>query len=278
MSAPLRLTVVMCRRTAVGSVVGSLVGSAAAVGLIGGQLTLARRRIPRACTLPPVTDGTAWVAPGADRRRRALRVAFLGDSMAAGYGVDSPAQTLGAQVAMRLSAATRRTVAVRNVAAVGARSRDLRGQLERLDGKPELAVIVVGANDVTHHCLRADAVRHLALVVHRLLASGTAVVVATCPDVGTLPTLVEPLRSLARHRARQLAAAQAVAARRAGGRVVALADLGPSFLRKPDMFGPDRFHPSAAGYALAAELVAGAALGALDPPPATPAAPPARAA
>src|SRR5690348_5895073 len=100
MGAPLRIAAAVCRHT----VVGSLVGSAAAVGLIGGQFTLAKRRIPRAGTLPPVTDGTAWVAPGTDRRRRVLRVAFLGDSMAAGYGVDSPAQTFAAQLAIRLSA------------------------------------------------------------------------------------------------------------------------------------------------------------------------------
>ena len=271
MSAPLRIAAAVCRH----GVVGSLLGSAAAVGLLGGQLTLAKRRIPRACMLPPVTDGSTWVAPVADRRRRAVRVAFLGDSMAAGYGVDSPAQTFAAQQAIRLSAATRRTVAVRNVATVGARSRDLRRQLDRLDGQADLAVIVVGANDVTHQCSRQEAVRHLALVVHRLLASGTPVVVATCPDVGTVPTLAEPLRSLARLRARQLATAQAVVAHRAGGRPVALAEIGPSFLREPDMFGPDRFHPSAAGYALAADLVLGAALDALVP---TPTAPPAHAA
>jgi lysophospholipase L1-like esterase len=134
-----------------------------------------------------------------------------------------------------------------------------------LDGRIDLAVIVVGANDVTHRSSRSEAVRHLALVVHRLQAGGATVVVGTCPDVSTVPTLAEPLRSLARFRARQLAAAQEVVVQRAGGHPVALAELGPSFLRVPDMFGPDRFHPSAAGYRLAAELVAGAAVGALAP-------------
>jgi lysophospholipase L1-like esterase len=263
MSAPLRVAAAVCRH----GMVGSLVGSAAAVGLLGGQLTLVKRRIPRACSLPPATDDTIWIAPGTDRRRRTLRVALVGDSMAAGYGVEAPEQTLAAQLAMRLSAAAHRAVHVRNVARVGARSRDLRSQLQALDGprRPDLAVIVIGANDVTHRSSRHEAVRHLVLAVHRLRASGTAVVVATCPDIGTIPTLAEPLRTLARVRARQLAEAQAVAVRRAGGQTVALADLGPSFLREPDMFGPDRFHPSAAGYGLVADLALGASLAAVDP-------------
>jgi lysophospholipase L1-like esterase len=187
--------------------------------------------------------------------------------MAAGYGVEHADQTLPAQLAMRLSAATRRPVHVRNVARVGARSRDLRVQLRALDGprRPDLAVIVVGANDVTHRSSHQDAVRHLVFAVHRLRASGTAVVVATCPDIGTIPTLAEPLRSLARLRARQLARAQSLAVRRAGGQVVALAELGPSFLRRPDMFGPDRYHPSAAGYELAADLALQPSLAAVDP-------------
>ncbi len=249
MSAPLRVAAVVCR--------GGVLGSAAAIGLLSGQFTIVKRRIPRAASLPPATDGTVWVVPGTDRRRRLLRVAFLGDSMAAGYGVDSADQTLPAQVATRLAASTRRAVSVRTVAEVGARSRDLRTQLNTLDGPAcDIAVIVVGANDVTHHSSRAEAVRHLTLAVHRLRASGAAVVVATCPDVGAVPTLAEPLRSVARRRARQLAEAQTVATVRSGGLVVPLAQLGPIFVREPELFGPDRYHPSAAGYRLAADLVA----------------------
>jgi lysophospholipase L1-like esterase len=255
MSAPLRVASAVCR--------GGMVGSVAAIGLLSGQLTMVKRRIPRAAALPPPTDGTVWLGRGTDRRRRPLRVAFLGDSIAAGYGVDSADQTLPAQVALRLSAGTGRPVSVRTVAAVGARSRDLRAQLNTLDGTScDVAVIVIGANDVTHQSSRAEAVRHLTLAVHRLRASGAAVVVATCPDVGTVPTLVEPLRSVARHRARRLAEAQTLATVRARGQVVQLAELGPSFVREPAMFGPDRYHPSAAGYRLAADLVAHSVLSA----------------
>jgi hypothetical protein len=54
-----------------------------------------------------------------------------------------------------------------------------------------------------------------------------------------------------------LAAAQTVAVVEAGGRTVSLADLlGPRFEAEPHrMFGFDRFHPSAAGYAAAAAIL-----------------------
>ena len=90
-------------------------------------------------------------------------------------------------------------------------------------------------------------------------------VVATCPDLGTIQPIQPPLRWLARRWSRQLAAAQTVAVVEAGGRTVSLGDLlGPRFAAAPDrMFGDDRFHPSVEGYRAAAEVVLPSALAAL---------------
>jgi hypothetical protein len=55
---------------------------------------------------------------------------------------------------------------------------------------------------------------------------------------------------------RRLAAAQAIATVEAGGRSVSLAAvLGPDTGAPALMFGPDRFHPSAAGYASLAQVL-----------------------
>ena len=80
--------------------------------------------------------------------------------------------------------------------------------------------------------------------------AGTEVVVGTCPDLGTIRPIAPPLRQVARRWSRRLAAAQAIAVVEAGGRAVSLGTiLGPEFAaRAADMFGPDRFHPSPAGY------------------------------
>jgi hypothetical protein len=144
------------------------------------------------------------------------------------------------------------------VAKVGARSSDLVDQLEQaLAAEPDVAVIMVGVNDVTHRVRPAMSVRHLDQTVRALREAGAEVVVGTCPDLGTIEPVAQPLRLVARRWSRQLAAAQTIAVVEAGGRSVSLGDLlGPEFAASPrEMFGPDRFHPSAAGYASAATVL-----------------------
>ena len=113
---------------------------------------------------------------------------------------------------------------------------------------------MIGANDVTHRIDKSVAVRHLAQAVRALRDAGAEVVVGTCPDLGTIEPVAQPLRLLARRWSRDLAAAQTVAVVEAGGRTVSLGDLlGPEFCERPhEMFSSDRFHPSPAGYARAA--------------------------
>jgi hypothetical protein len=150
---------------------------------------------------------------------------------------------------------------------VGARSSDLPGQVDAVeDHRPDVAVIMIGANDVTHRVKPPTAVRHLDHVVRRLRDRGTEVVVGTCPDLGTVEPVPQPLRWIARRSSRQLAAAQTIVVVEAGGRSVSLGDiLGPEFAASPsEMFGPDRFHPSVAGYASAAAALLPSVCAALD--------------
>jgi lysophospholipase L1-like esterase len=94
------------------------------------------------------------------------------------------------------------------------------------------------------------------------------VVVGTCPDLGTLQPFRPPLRQLARQWSRQLAAAQTRAVTAAGGWTVPLGGLlGARFAAEPHrMFGKDRFHPSAYGYAAATAALLPPALAALTTP------------
>lgn len=75
--------------------------------------------------------------------------------------------------------------------------------------------------------------------------------VGTCPDLGTVRPILQPLRTVARRASRVLARKQTIAVVEAGGRAVSLGDLlGTLFTEKRDlMFGVDQFHPSEAGYA-----------------------------
>ena len=99
------------------------------------------------------------------------------------------------------------------------RRADLDGQVEQIaDTAPDVAVIMIGANDVTHRVRPPTAVRHLDHAVRRLRELGAEVVVGTCPDLGTVEPVPQPLRWIARRASRQLAAAQTIAVVEAGGR------------------------------------------------------------
>jgi lysophospholipase L1-like esterase len=239
----------------------------ASVGVLLGQVQLARRDIPRAQAPPPRADGQY----GARRAGEPLTVVMLGDSSAAGYGVEKRRQTPGALLATVLSRRLARPVQLHCLAVVGATSQMLAPQVEAaLEQQPDLAVIIIGGNDVTHRANQPAAVRHLVAAVRALRAAGAQVVVGTCPDLGTIRRIRAPLRWLARHWSRQLAAAQTVAVVEAGGWTVSLGDLlGPRFAAEPHrMFWLDGFHPSADGYAVAAAALLPtslAALGVLDP-------------
>lgn len=235
------------------------------------QAAIARRRIGK-----PLGE----VALDADRVWRAklpgdpVELLVVGDSIAAGLGAERPKDVLGARLAKGIAMFLQRPVQLRTVALVGAESRDLARQLDRLpqDYSADVAVIIVGGNDVTHRTPVAVAAGHLEEAVRRLREAGTAVVVGTCPDLGALRPVPQPLRTLGAQASRQLAHAQAAAATRAGARVVSLRRaVGPIFVANPDdMFSLDRFHPSALGYrrtaeALVPEIVAALADGALAP-------------
>ena len=130
-------------------------------------------------------------------------------------------------------------------------SSDLSSQIDRaLPTEPHVAVVLIGANDVTHSVLPSASVRHLSEAVRRLHEAGVAVLVGTCPDLGTIKPIAPPLKQVARAWSRRLAAAQTIAVVEAGGRTVSLGSiLGPEFAAAPAiLFGPDQFHPSADGY------------------------------
>jgi lysophospholipase L1-like esterase len=246
---------------------GGGMGAAGALfyGLILGQALIARRTIPIAMSPAPRADGLY----GREHSGEPLRLVVLGDSAAAGFGVATGRETFGAVIAAELAVHLRRPVHLRVHAVVGAQSVGLPPQVERaLEHPVDIAVICIGGNDVTSRTSVRKAVGYLVDSVHRLREVGAEVVVGTCPDLGTIRPIQPPLRWLARHWSRQMAAAQTIAAVGAGARTVSLGDLiGPTFYRDPErMFSYDRFHPSAAGYAAAAEAVLPTVYAALTPP------------
>ncbi len=236
-------------------------------GVLTAEAKLARKTIGPTRDEPP-PDATGWYGRG--RPGPAIRIAVLGDSSAAGYGVDRVEETPGALIASGVAEHADRRVYVREFAVVGAKSSDLANQVDRaLPIEPDIAVILIGGNDVTHTVLPSQSVRHLSEGVRRLVVAGAKVVVGTCPDLGTVQPIAPPLKQVARAWSRRLAAAQTIAVIEEGGRTVSLGSiLGPEFAAAPALlFGPDQFHPSTEGYRSLANLLIPSVLAALGEVP-----------
>jgi lysophospholipase L1-like esterase len=234
------------------------IGRAAAItfaaGTVGGAALLAAEAIAaRSRRYAQPTLGLALRASVGDSGAAPLRLVLLGDSSALGVGVDQVADTVGGHLAAQLTGKGQYRVELSSVGVSGSRSVDLATQVARalLGTTPDVAVILVGANDATGLRRPPDAAAHLAAAVRRLRDAGSAVVVGTCPDLGAARAFAPPLRQVVGWLGRRIARAQARAASAAGAEVVDLAaETGPVFRADPGTLCHDGYHPSADGYQL----------------------------
>jgi lysophospholipase L1-like esterase len=248
---------------AMGALASSGTAYVGARNFLNGQADRARRVIPRTWEPPPRADGV--YSPGGgpvERWSRGvpfdLHLMIFGDSTATGLGCQSSDEVPGVLLARGLADETGKRIRLSTKAISGATSKGLSGQVDAMfvaGPPPDAAVIMIGANDITALNGLKHSARRLGAAVRRLRASGAVVVVGTCPDFGVITAIPQPLRWTARTRGLRLARAQAAAVRAADGASVPLADLlAPEFLQAPElMFSDDKYHPSAAGYALAAK-------------------------
>jgi lysophospholipase L1-like esterase len=178
-----------------------------------------------------------------------LRLAVLGDSIAFGQGASRPEDRPAARLARALGAHGVDTTA-RVFAVSGARSAGLRPQVDAALGwEPDVAVLVVGANDLAARVPPRDAIAALASAVTRLRDVGAEVVVAPAPDLSIVPHVPPAARAAVRASSALLRAAQVETALAAGARV-ADRDGATSAVFAADrtLFSGDAFHPSSAGY------------------------------
>ncbi len=269
--APRRTTTIALAAAATLASTGS--AYVGARNLLSGQADKARRVIPQSWDIPPRADGVYTPGGGpVERWSRGvpvdLHLMIFGDSTATGYGCVTADEVPGVLIARGLAEASGKRIRLSTKAIVGATSKGLSGQIDAMfvaGPPPDAAVIMIGANDITRPNGIGPSARRLGRAAHRLRGSGAVVVVGTCPDFGVITAIPQPLRWFARSRGLRLARAQASAVRSAGGVPVPLADLlAPHFRKTPEvLFSPDMFHPSAAGYALAAHQLLPAVCNAL---------------
>lgn len=184
----------------------------------------------------------------------ALRLLILGDSAAAGVGVDSQAQALSGRVVAALGEFHR--VHWKLLADTGHDSSDV---VKRLDeAQPEVfdvAVLSVGVNDVTGRTPVKRWLTNLAAIT-RLLAEKFQVrriLFSSVPPMHHFPALPQPLRWWLGRRAVTLNShARSISARHARWEFVDVA-----FPLESGFMASDGFHPGEPAYALWGQHLAG---------------------
>jgi lysophospholipase L1-like esterase len=192
-----------------------------------------------------------------------LRLVVLGDSIGYGQGAHRPEEGLGP----RLAAALRDAgfdIDLHVAAVPQSTSAELAAQVRRVEPlRPDLAVVVIGANDLARFVPPAVAAGALRSAVVGLQAAGADVVVVSAPDMSVVPFVPPALRPLVQSACSVLQRQQEEVARATGA---AFADIGPqvgaAFAADPQLFSADRFHPSSAGYARIVEVLAPAVIAA----------------
>jgi lysophospholipase L1-like esterase len=211
------------------------------------------QHVRRTVVALPEPDGARHGVEGGNTRP--LRLLVAGDSSAAGVGARSQDEALARPLARALAARLDRPVAWQLVARSGSTSADT---LELLRSKrseaADVALVVVGVNDITHEVPLPLALRQRLHIAHWLQAHRGVrhVVFPALPDMGRFPAVPQPLRWYAGLHAERNNRAQARwAAQHAG-----VSHAGMAGVTDARLFSDDGFHPGPRLYAAVVERIA----------------------
>jgi lysophospholipase L1-like esterase len=184
----------------------------------------------------------------------------LGDSTSISQGGD---YAQGYATATAQYIAKTHAVTWANFGVSGARAKDVADlQLkEAIAYKPDIILVVVGANDVTHLTSIGSVRDSFKKIISGLQAANPNVhiILTGSPDMGSPPRLPQPLRELAGFRTVSL---NKMVASLADGKRVVFAPVaektGPIFRANHHLFAADNFHESTEGYKVWTPVLTGA--------------------
>lgn len=212
----------------------------------GRRVRLLTPRLPEAGGNPDGQYGTGDPA---------LRLLVIGESTAAGVGVDDHAQGLASQLALRVHRRTGKAVAWHTRGTNGIRLRQLNRQLDPANLPQADAVILsMGVNDTKGFTSRFRFRQQLlglrANLAHRYSAP---LILLRVPPMHRFTALPQPLRALLGWRARQLDQIYRELAERQPEHFIYQ---GYPALTASGLLACDGFHPSEQGYQTIAEALA----------------------
>ncbi len=181
-----------------------------------------------------------------------LQYVVLGDSTGVGQGGDY-GRGIARSTARQLGQTHR--VTLTNLAVSGARSKDvLDKQIPRaVTIEPDVVMIAISANDITHFTPTKQIVNNVRQILAALQSANPAVkiVLTGSPQMGSVPRFPQPIRYIAGVRTGQVN--KALDNLLVDGRVLRAPiaeQTGPIFMKHPELFAPDKFHPDNDGYAI----------------------------
>jgi len=223
--------------------------------VLGPVLLIQARRLRQTALRLPEAAGPRCGSEGLqDALQPALRILVVGDSSAAGVGVDDQAQALAQPVAKLLAIKLGRPITWQLVAKSGVNTEESLALLRQSElGSADFLVIALGTNDVTSQRAQRQFLQDYRRLVEEVRRrTGIVGLVATgLPPLRILPAAQHPLRwYLGRYAARLDRMLQRWISQDAAARYVSL-----DWAAKPLEMARDRFHPGARQYRRWAELV-----------------------
>lgn len=205
-----------------------------------------------------VNGGTPVAAPKIPRSESLLgsgapiTYLVMGDSTSIGQGTDY-AHSIAMASADHLAA--HHSVQFLNIGLSGATAASVvKEQLAKaVQYKPDIVLLAVGANDVTHSTSYSAVQQSIGKITDALITANcvTKIVLTGAPAVGSAPRFPFPVKQILAHRVTQMNThiEQVVADKQLTLAPIA-ARTGAAFLHNPRLFAQDKFHPNTEGYAL----------------------------
>ncbi len=190
-------------------------------------------------------------------KERNIRFVVIGDSLAVGLGAERYIETPGIVITKIIAEQLDCHVDYYNFGMSGACSRDLYDQTTKaIDKQPDIALIVIGSNDIIGLKNQNTAISSLGQSINRLRGTGATVYVVPCIDLEVVYAIGQPLRWLLSSRSRRYATMQALETKVQGGLLIDYRPILNKFRDDHRLFGLDGFHPSSAGYKIISEHIA----------------------
>lgn len=225
-----------------------------AATLVLGPLILVQARRARATALDlPEAQGPRRGVEGQGPVR--LRVVLVGDSSAAGVGVEAQEQAVGPTLARTLATRLGGAVAWQVVAQTGLTSPQALELLQETELAPaDVGVTMLGVNDVTKRVSLGRALRARAAIASHLArhAGVRRTWLCALPEMEVFPALPQPLAWYAGAHARRVNRAQ----RRFVQGHAGLAHASMEGVMDANLFSVDGFHPAQPLYERIAERLA----------------------